>query len=45
MDRAHTGFANILARYGSDAAAPSSTSTSSASPKKASGKASPSKPV
>jgi len=42
MDRAHTGFANILARYGSDAAAPSSTS---AAPKKSSGKASPSKPV
>ena len=45
MDRANTGFANILGRYGADAAAPSATSTSSASPKKASGKASPSKPV
>ncbi|CAN7460368.1 TetR/AcrR family transcriptional regulator [Polaromonas sp. LjRoot131] len=48
MDRANTGFANILGRYGADAAAPSTPSTpstSSASPKKASGKASPSKPV
>ena len=43
MDRANTGFANILARYG-DATAASST-PSTASPKKASGKASPSKPV
>jgi AcrR family transcriptional regulator len=48
MDRANTGFANILGRYGADAAAPftsSNSSTSSASPKKASGKASSSKPV
>ncbi|WP_293603281.1 TetR/AcrR family transcriptional regulator [Polaromonas sp. UBA4122] len=53
LDRANTGFANILARYGSNAApalaAPVSSSTrspaNSASPKKVSAKANPSKPV
>ncbi|MGH8848202.1 MAG: TetR family transcriptional regulator C-terminal domain-containing protein, partial [Polaromonas sp.] len=44
LERANTGFANILARYGSPAAS-ASPSSSSASPKNDSANASPSKPV
>ncbi|MFC5520567.1 TetR/AcrR family transcriptional regulator [Polaromonas jejuensis] len=45
IDRANTGFANILARYGNDAALAQAEPSSSVSPKKASAKPSSSKPV
>jgi len=45
IDRANTGFANILARYGNEAALASAEPKTPAAPKKATAKAPPFKPV